>query len=165
MKPTVPETGTVITLKGDRAVVMIQAGKACRGCGAAEIGLCRAGGTTGMVEAGNTLGARVGDTVKLVLDRKVQRMGFLLAYIIPLSAFVGGSLAGHAAGRYFHLPGLDVVSGFVMLLLISLLSFRKLRRLDLSSSLEIRENMSDRTFNPDPMAWAEKECTGYTGCT
>jgi len=31
MKPSVPETGKVITLEGDSAVVMLEGGKSCRG--------------------------------------------------------------------------------------------------------------------------------------
>jgi len=165
MKPTVPETGTVISLRGDRAVVMVRGEKACRGCGAAEIGLCRAGGMVAMVEAANPRFAAVGDTVRLGLDRKVQRRGFLLAYVIPLAAFIGGALAGHAAGTYLGIPALDVAAGFLALVLSSLISFSRLRKLDRSSSLEIRENLSDRIFDPEMMHGAGQEHSGYTGCT
>lgn len=164
MKPTVPDTGTVITISGDRAVVMVRGEKACRGCGAAEIGLCKAGGMVTMVEAANPLFAGVGDTVRLGLDRKVQRRGFLLAYIIPLAAFITGALAGHAAGMHLGVPALDVAAGFLMLVLSSLISFSRLRRLDRSSSLVVRENLSARRFDPGMLSGAEREHSGYSGC-
>jgi hypothetical protein len=40
MKPTVPETGTIIRIEGENAVILMKGGKSCRGRGMAEIGLC-----------------------------------------------------------------------------------------------------------------------------
>ena len=33
MKPTVPETGTIIRIEGENAVIMMKGGKSCKGCG------------------------------------------------------------------------------------------------------------------------------------
>lgn len=146
MKPTVPETGRVIRLEGNAAVVMIEGGKGCKGCGAAKIGLCRAGGTTMFLTAGNTPLAKPGDQVILGIDRRTQLVGYLLAYIIPLAAFIGGAFAGNLLGARFGMPSLDVILSFVSFVSASAVSLRGLRKLDRSSRMEIKRIVSDGQF-------------------
>jgi len=33
MKPTVPETGAIVRIEGENAVIMMKGGKSCKGCG------------------------------------------------------------------------------------------------------------------------------------
>ncbi|MBI3377056.1 MAG: hypothetical protein HY035_01455 [Nitrospirae bacterium] len=39
MNPTVTENGTVIRLDGDNALITLEGGRACKGCGAAKTGM------------------------------------------------------------------------------------------------------------------------------
>lgn len=123
MKPTIPETGTVISLKGDTAIILLKGGGSCKGCGAGKIGLCRLGlcrpgGNSMMLHADNTIGARTGDTVVVGIGRQVRVKGYLFAYIIPLISFMAGTLIGHVAGAYLGAPSVDAASGFLSLTIV-----------------------------------------------
>jgi positive regulator of sigma E activity len=141
MKPTVPETGRVLKTEGNIAVVLMRSGDACKGCGAAAIGLCKASGLNAVLAVRNTRHAVQGDTVKVVLDKHIQRRGFLLAYGIPLFSFLAGSLLGHVLGARFSLPSLDIALGFLSLLASSALSYRSLKTLNASSMMMISRIM------------------------
>jgi hypothetical protein len=65
--------------------------------------------------AKNTLGAHVGETVEIGIDRSVRRRGFFLAYVVPLGSFIAGTLAGHVAGHYLGAPSAEVPAGFLAL--------------------------------------------------
>lgn len=142
MKPTVPETGRVIKLDRDMAVVMLHGGESCKGCGAAAIGLCKASGLTATLTVKNTKHAVPGDTVTVALDKSVQRRGFLLAYGIPVICFMGGTILGYVMGREFSMPSLEVITGFASLLLSGAYSLRKLKKLDERSSMMLKEIVS-----------------------
>ena len=139
----------VIRLDGGNAVIMMKGEKSCKGCGAAEIGLCRAGNTSMFLTAGNAVGAEVGDTVQVDLDRQIKKKGFSLAYAFPLLSLIAGAFAGHAMGNYLLVPSLDVIVGFISLMLVSLVSFRRLKRLDKSHRLIIKKIISDGMFSAD----------------
>ena len=44
MKPTVTENRTVIRVDGDNTAIMLEGGSACKGCGAAKIGMRKPNG-------------------------------------------------------------------------------------------------------------------------
>lgn len=151
MKPTVPETGNVIRVEGDFAVVLLRAEKSCKGCGAAAIGLCKPSGGMSMVTVRNTRGAVPGDTVKMALDKQTQRKGFLLAYFIPIASLIGGSVLGYVLNDLFAVSSLDVISAFAAFFLSSVCSFRGLMRLDNTSSMTIKEIVRENHFScPEP---------------
>jgi positive regulator of sigma E activity len=108
MKPTVPETGRIISIEGENAVIMMKGGKSCKGCGMARIGLCRAGDTSMPLRAKNIANAQVGDTVKVALDRKTKIKGYFMAYLIPVFSLLA-ALAGQLLGRHFSMQYLDVI--------------------------------------------------------
>lgn len=89
------ETGTVIQLKAaDIAMVLCQKNSACAHCSAE--GVCNPGdtGQARTVEAYNSVGAQVGDQVRLsVSTRSFLRSSFLL-YIVPLIALIIGAIIG-----------------------------------------------------------------------
>lgn len=148
MKPSVPEKGTVFRLDGPDAQIMMESGKACRGCGMAKIGLCKSGGgTTMFVIASNRLGAEVGDVVEIGLRKSVKAMGYALAYVIPLGAFLLGAGLGHALGVKLGLTWLDFAAGFGSLAIVSLVSFLQLRKLDKSHKMEVRRIVTDGVFD------------------
>lgn len=108
MKPTVPETGTIIRIEGGNAVIMMKGGKSCKGCGMSKIGLCRAGDTSMSLTAKNIVNAHVGDTVEGALDQGTKVKGYCMAYFIPVFSLLSGTLAGQLLGRHFTIQHLDV---------------------------------------------------------
>jgi len=143
MKPSVPETGTVVRLEVGNAVIMLKGGKSCKGCGAAEIGLCRAGGISMFVTADNDIGADVGDTVRIELDKRIKRKGFSLAYL--------------------SIPGLDIIMGFALLSLASYFCFRTLRKLDKSHRMVVTRVISDYLFAVERPSDEEMRYLKYSG--
>ncbi len=139
MKPTVPETGKVIGVDRDFAIVLLQGWESCRKCGAAEIGLCKASGGVSTLRVRNTVNAVPGDTVKVGLDADTRRKGLLLAYLIPLGSFVTGTILGYAGSMGLSVPGLEVLCGFSSLIIASTFSLRKLKKLSSSSHMAIKE--------------------------
>jgi positive regulator of sigma E activity len=146
MKPTIPETGRVIRVDNDMAVVMLHPGQSCKGCGAAEIGLCKSSGAVSTLVARNKVNAVPGDTVRITLDKATQTRGLLLAYVIPIGCFISGAILGHIAGGALAIPSLEVVAGFISLVCSALYSLRKLKKLDRVSSMAIKEVVSDPVF-------------------
>jgi positive regulator of sigma E activity len=136
MKPSIPDTGMVIKLDGDQAVVRMKHEGSCRKCGAAAIGLCKAGQMQ-VVTVRNSRRARVGDTVKIGLARDIQSQGYLLAFGVPPVALVAGIVVGHVLGVFAGFAPLDIIAGFSLMIAASFLSFRRLNRLASSSSIEI----------------------------
>jgi positive regulator of sigma E activity len=136
MKPSIPDTGTVIRLEGKSAVIRMKHEGSCSKCGAAAMGLCK-GGFRQELTVTNTRQARVGDTVKIGLEERVQYTGYMLAYAIPSAALVLGIAGGHVLGTYAGFPPMDIIAGFVSLIAASFFSLRRLKRLDSCSTIEI----------------------------
>jgi positive regulator of sigma E activity len=160
MKPTIPDTGTVLRLEGGNAVIRMRNDGSCRKCGAATIGLCK-GGMMQVLTASNATRARVGDLVKIGLVQGVQLKGYLLAYVIPTAALVLGAAAGRILGDYAGSHSLDVIAGFFSLIAASLLSFRRLKRLDSSSSIKIVNVLSDSRDTGQPVSEEEAVSDHY----
>jgi sigma-E factor negative regulatory protein RseC len=156
MKPSVPETGIIIRIEGDNAVIRLKGGKSCKGCGMGEIGLCRAGDTSMLLTAKNVVKAGVGETVQVGLDRKTKVKGYFMAYLIPIFALMAGTVAGDMLGGYFSMPALDAIGGFLMLMVASLLSFRKLRKLDAAHMMVANKIISDNIFTGEVKSEEER---------
>jgi positive regulator of sigma E activity len=142
MKPTIPDTGTVIKLEGGNAVIRMKHEGSCSKCGAAALGLCK-GGLMQELTVNNTRGARIGDTVKIGMIQAVQFKGYFLAFVIPPAALVIGAVGGHFLGAYAGFQPLDIITGFFSMFVVSYFSLRRLKRLDSSSSIEIVHVLSD----------------------
>lgn len=161
MKPTVPETGTILKLEGDMATVILQGQPSCKGCGAGKIGLCRAGGGSMILTARNVAGGNPGDKVQIGIDKSVRRRGYLFAYLIPLLSFLGGALAGHIIGNYYPIGLLDVMAGFLALVIMTIYSFRRLRKLDMTHKLVITKTISDDVFRAEVKSDEERRFENY----
>ncbi len=161
MKPSIPETGTVISLEGNAATVFLMGGGHCKGCGAGKIGLCRPGGRSMQLIVRNNAGAKLGDTVVVGVDRKVRLRGYLLAYIVPLVFFVTGTVLGHIAGSYLAIPSLEAPFGFSTLALSYFFTLRKLGRLDKSYAMSITKIVSDNVFEIDVKSDEERRFEEY----
>lgn len=84
------EEGRVIKIEGDLAQVEIEKKSTCRACG-----LCSMRGKNTMIaEAENTIGAKVGERVRIEILSSVILKGALLFYILPLVALILGMALG-----------------------------------------------------------------------
>jgi len=163
MKPTVPETGIIIRLEGDKAVIRLKGGKSCKGCGMGKIGLCRAGDTSMLLTAKNIVKAGVGETVQVGLDRKTKVKGYFMAYLIPIISLLTGTFAGYLLGEYLGIGYLDTAGGFFTLLTASLFSFRKLRELDANHFMVANKIIRDNIFEGEVKSEEERWYPKYIG--
>jgi positive regulator of sigma E activity len=159
MKPAIPDTGTVIRLEGEHAVIRMKHEGSCSKCGAAAIGLCK-GGLMQELTVKNSKRARVGDAVKIGLVQAVQFQGYVLAYVVPAVALILGMADGHFLGTYAGFPPLDIIGGFFSMIAASLFSLRRLKRLDSSSSIEIVNVLFDPR-NPPSLKSDEETVSDY----
>jgi positive regulator of sigma E activity len=142
MKPSIPDIGTVIRLEGDQAVIRMKHEGSCYKCGAAAMGLCK-GGLMQELTVRNTKQARVGDTVKIGLDQRVQYKGYVLAYSIPAVALVIGTVGGQYLGASVNFPPLDIIGAIFSMIVAAYFSLRRLKRLDSAHAIEIVQVFSD----------------------
>lgn len=154
MKPSIPDTGTVIRLEADNAVLRMKGDGSCSKCGVAALGLCR-GGLMQVLTVKNSKRARVGDHVKIGLVQGIQYKGYFLAYVVPPAALVSGAVGGHFLGTYAGFPPLDSIAGFTSLIVASFFSFRRLKRLDSISSIEIVNVLFDPWDTGSPISGEE----------
>jgi sigma-E factor negative regulatory protein RseC len=161
MKPSIPETGTVLDLDLGTATILLKGGSPCKGCGAGKMGLCRPGGNQRTLRARNSIGAHIGDTVVVGIEGAVRRRGYLLAYLIPLISFMAGAFAGHFAGEYLGTTAADVPAAFLALALASFVTFRRLRRLDRTYMLTIKRIVAEPVFEPDLQSDEERRFESY----
>ena len=159
MKPGIPDTGMVIRLEGENAVIRMKSDGACWKCGVAAAGLCT-GALAKVLTVRNSRQARVGDSVKIGLVQGVQYRGYLLAYVVPSAALVLGAVAGHFLGTYLSFPPMDIIAGFFSLVVVSFFSFRQLKRLDSSSQIEIVSVLFD-PWNPGSRSPDEETIPDY----
>lgn len=155
MKPSIPETGTVIRLEDDNAIIVLNGGQACKGCGAAKIGLCRAGGNANTLKAKNHKGAHVGDTVTIGIDETVKWKGYALSFIIPIASLIAGTILWHIIGWYLSLPSIEIPGGMTTMFVVSAFSFRKLHILDSTSSMAIKRIVTDYGFCDNVKSYEE----------
>jgi positive regulator of sigma E activity len=161
MKPTVPETGTVLKTDGDTALVLLKGGQSCKGCGAGKMGLCSAGKGSMMLSAGNAVGAHTGDTVLVGIDEAVRWKGYSLAYLLPLLSFVAGAFIGHLAGGCLAVPFLDAFTGFSAFLATASFTLLRLRKLDRTCRMAIKQVLSDGVFTADLKSDEERRYESY----
>ncbi len=96
----IEEVGTVIELKSKlNAVVMCQKSSLCENC--ATDGNCVLGDDdkTRLIEVQNSLGATVGEQVRIATTTKSFLQSSFLLYIVPLIALVIGAVVGKLVGE------------------------------------------------------------------
>jgi len=86
----VREEGRVIKIEGDLAQVEVERKSACRACGLCSLRR----GNTMLAEAENTIGAKVGEKVRIEIPSSVVLKGALLFYALPLVALILGMILG-----------------------------------------------------------------------
>ena len=162
MKPTVPETGTILRLEGGNAVIQLKSGGPCNGCGMGKIGLCRAGDTSMLLTAKNIVNAGVGETVLVGLDRDTKIKGYFLAYLIPLFALLAGTTAGHMLGEYLSMSNVDAIAGFSTLLVTTFFSFRQLRKLNDNRMMVVNRIIADYVLSGEVKSEEERWYPKYS---
>jgi sigma-E factor negative regulatory protein RseC len=147
MRCKMEETGTVVEIRGQVALVSTVAKGACHSCSAR--GVCHLGGdNTMVVEAWNRRGARVGDTVLIRLSsRSVLGAAFLL-YLVPLLVFLGGFILGQVLTQNQLWA---VVWGFFLMAAV----YVGIRFLDrwLHRMKKLRPEIMEITSRASPGAW------------
>lgn len=106
------ETGTIISTDGNKAVIQLDRGDKCDGCN-----VCHAFGENKMqLEATNSIGAKVGDCVNVVVEPKQVVKSSMLIFMFPLFMM----LLGYFVAVRFVPPfteGVGIVGAFVALVL------------------------------------------------
>jgi len=102
----IQERGTVMELKSESvAVILCQKSSSCKHCASME--MCHLGSDVDnkkiLVEVGNNLGAKVGDTVRVETSSGKFLQSSFIVYIVPLIALFIGALTGKFIGESFEL--------------------------------------------------------------
>ncbi|MBI5198886.1 MAG: SoxR reducing system RseC family protein [Nitrospirae bacterium] len=163
MKASIPENGTVIRLEGENAIVFIKGAESCKGCGAAQMGLCKGGMSLLTLTVRNTLCARTGDTVKVGFEQGIQTRGYLLIYILPLFALIAGAFGGYIIGKHLGIKQLDVILAFISLALSLFYSFKRLKKLDSHSRMVIEKIVSRDVSDGEVFSDEDRKYFDYTG--
>ncbi|MDI6800299.1 MAG: SoxR reducing system RseC family protein [Actinomycetota bacterium] len=122
------ETGLVIELKENKAVVEFERSPACTGCKACSASVSG----TMRTEATNNLGAEVGDRVALNVRSKNMVAAYAIVFIIPLIFLLAGFYLGLYLSNYIKMEA-DTL-GFIMALASLGLSYIVIRKLDRRAS-------------------------------
>lgn len=122
MEESLSAVGTVHEIKGDKAAVVFKRSKACGDCHA-----CASfGDGNSVIELENTLGAKVGDRVRIELHSGAVFKASLILYGIPLIALLLGVLLG---SRISDLAGALIGIGAAVAALVAIRLFEpRIRR-------------------------------------
>jgi sigma-E factor negative regulatory protein RseC len=110
------EEGRVISIENDKAFVQINIGKACQKCNACDKS------TPIILEADNSIGANVGQQVKLETKIITKIKGIIFYLILPPIVLVFGIIAGSLIANYFNLHKLSDIIGIMLGLALFTLS-------------------------------------------
>ncbi len=143
MKTNIVETGVVLETNGELALVQINQGKSCKGCAMGKLGMCRPGGAGMRLTVKNPLGAKVGETVMIGIDKKTHSKGYFIVFIFPLIILVVSTLAGYLLGQKLHALGLEVFTGFTGLAVAIYFSLKRIHKMDKEVTMYIKRIVKD----------------------
>ena len=104
----VEEVGIVMNVEGTVAKVSIPKKNACEGC---SLGICKEQEQSMEIEAINSIHARVGQKVRIVLRSYSYLQGSIIVYGIPAIGLIAGAVLGREVlSPYFPKFDPDVVS-------------------------------------------------------
>lgn len=109
------ETGVVVEIDGDQAIIEMEASKDCEACGACRY--TKAGRMLAPVT--NSLNAGIGDIVKIEIEPQTVLVAAFLVYILPIVFFFLGYAIGLSIGRFagFSAERAGIGGGIVFLVL------------------------------------------------
>lgn len=148
MKPSIPETGTVIRVTNDIATVMLNGGESCKNCSAGRLGICKPSGNVSIVTAMVTEDINPGDSVRIFLDSATKSKGMFLAFVFPLLSLFLGTFFGYAINIRTQIPYLEVLTGFLSFFVTSVFTLRRLKRIDSSTKLSLKK-VEEMEFSED----------------
>ncbi|MFH1137331.1 MAG: SoxR reducing system RseC family protein [Pseudomonadota bacterium] len=90
------EQAEVLSVSGQRAIVLTQRNEACHSCQAQGACKVMGGGKETRVEVLNYIHAQAGDRVELALPEDVFLKASMATYLVPLVALLGGAVLGQA---------------------------------------------------------------------
>lgn len=91
------QTGVVIGLDGNKAMIKMQRHTACGDCGACQVSKNQLNVT---LEAENAVGAKTGDFVEIDMETMDFLSAVILVYLFPLIALIVGIFAGYYGVRF-----------------------------------------------------------------
>lgn len=139
MKPSIPETGTVIKVSNGLATVMLNAGESCKNCSAGRLGICKPSGNVSIITARVTEGINPGDLVRISLDGAAKSKGMFLAFVIPLLSLFLGTFIGYLINMKIPIAYLEVFSGFLSFIITSIFTLKRLKIMDSSVRLSLKK--------------------------
>ncbi len=113
------EEGRVIKIEGNLAQAEIERKSACRACGLCSL----RGKNTMMAEVENSIGAKVGERVRIEIPSSVILKGAFLFYILPLLSLILGMVVGITITNRLGLKESSQTVGLVLGLVFLVLSF------------------------------------------
>jgi sigma-E factor negative regulatory protein RseC len=108
------EIGRVLELKKDKAIVSLAPSEVCHKC---RVCFTFPSEKEALAEAENAVGAKVGDTVQIVLEEKVALSAIFILYVVPLLFFFLGYIAGALVQDLLQLKGesIAILNAFIFL--------------------------------------------------
>lgn len=106
------EIGTVDSIVGKKAKVIIERSAMCGDCGACQVGKDKLTMETTVL---NTVNARVGDRVEVEMAFKNVLMASIIAYGIPLLLFIIGAVLSSLFTGETENPVISFISGLVLM--------------------------------------------------
>jgi sigma-E factor negative regulatory protein RseC len=109
----IEESGTVVEVRGDTALVRLKRSSACSGC--ASAGRCHAGrgASEQLLEARNEAGAAAGDAVRVAVAASAVVKASARIYLLPVAGLlVGAGAAQVLAGVFVSAPAAANAAGF-----------------------------------------------------
>ncbi|MBI5097698.1 MAG: SoxR reducing system RseC family protein [Nitrospirae bacterium] len=137
------ETGTILNTHGAWATVITNKSKSCKECGKAQAGICGKSGAGMVIKVRNPAGALKGDTVELGLDKVTHIKAYFLAFILPVLILFICTYIGSIISLSTGIKSLDVIAGFTGLIISIIFSFKKIRKLDRTSRLQVANVLYD----------------------
>lgn len=123
------EEGRVVRIEDGYAIIHTERGTSCDGCSAKSSCHTMTDSSSSLMEmrAINSVGAKVGDRVKVAIDSIVLLKSSFLVYVLPLIVMIAGGIIGDNYARK-NMPGSDpdLIAGAVGIvsLVISFLLIR-----------------------------------------
>lgn len=100
------EKGRVIEITGSVARISIKPSEACKNCPSSS--LCRPAGKNMIMEAGNRIGAKVGDEVFVETSAKQSMIAVFFLFVFPVLLGLSAMLIANRRGGWYM-----VISGLV----------------------------------------------------
>lgn len=120
----IEESGVIVDIKADKAVIKTERGSTCEKCQAKDLCQSIGGGNEMLVEALNPVNAKKGDRVIFNVAAATILKTSLILYLVPLFGFISGVVIGQELAVYVS-PELnpDLASGIFGIIFLAIAFF------------------------------------------